>query len=71
MQQREYLVVRLYNEYWGDSVGNTGTLPKMKLPNGGDWYNCGPLLSSLGNQGWELVSTAVESTAGHKIYFKR
>jgi len=71
MQRWEYLVVRIRNEYWGDSPGNTGTLPKMKLPKDGDWHNCGPLLSLLGNHDWELVSATNEATVWDpKLYFK-
>ncbi|MBI4331389.1 MAG: hypothetical protein HY673_08925 [Chloroflexi bacterium] len=69
MQQWEYLVVRLWNEHWGDSEGRTGKMPTCKQSGGVDWYNSGPLLVTLGGQGWELVSTT--SYGGTKLFFKR
>jgi hypothetical protein len=72
MQNWEYLVVRIREENWGDSEGRKGTLPKSKLPNQGDWYNSGPLLSALGSIGWELISATSEAhIADPKLYFKR
>jgi hypothetical protein len=73
MQKWEYLVVHIWEVYWGDSDGRQGKLPKLKLPHMGDWFNSGPLLSDLGSQGWELVSatSGLVYTTEIKLYLKR
>ncbi|GEM_PF-634506 len=72
MQKWEYLVVNLAHEHWGDSHGQQGTLSQRKLPSQGDWWDPSPLLSSLGEQGWELVDTSPGGNNDRpRLYFKR
>ena len=75
MQQWEYLVVSTCGEDWVDSEGRKGRFSKSK-PIGFDWFNDGPLLASLGSQGWELVAKTREKMWGvsgeyYGLYFKR
>jgi hypothetical protein len=74
VQQWEYLVVITFEQHWSDSEGRKGTLQKnpamaaFSLRN----YNEGPLLASLGSEGWELVAaTQAERASLHELYFKR
>ena len=71
MQEWEYLYVAISHEYWGDSLGRGGRLPKVR-PEGWriDWTPPGSLSNELGAQGWEIAGV----TGGERDYtliFKR
>lgn len=73
MQKWEYLVIVVYESNWVDSNGRSGKFEKVRGP-GGDWYNPGPLLNTLGEQGWELTGTLslITRTAIRcELYLKR
>ena len=68
-QQFEYLILKMWDRKWQDSLGRTGETPKQNFTN--DDSNFAPVLTVLGAEGWELVCNAKASMANERLIFKR
>jgi hypothetical protein len=74
MQRWEYLNILVHNETWFDSLGRTGHLRTLDVPDTPyEQYGItAELLNKLGELGWELTGTASSSSASiYHLFLKR
>jgi hypothetical protein len=65
----EYLTVLVERHHWYSSDGRNGTLEP--LPEHQFRYNNQPILSKLGEDGWELAGVAGGDNLFYQMFFKR
>ena len=68
-QQFEYLILKLWDSKWLDSLGRSGETSKQKFTN--DSSDFSGLLNKLGTDGWELVCNTISDSPNARLVFKR